>query len=210
MQDPANPYNLSDCLDFAWTKFKQHLSDYVVAHFVLLVPYSVAGAAFSMLGPKGYVLSCLLPAMLWTGSMSVARAAKPTLEDAFRPFRERQGDYLMVCLAMSAGLIVCFIGALVTWFVCTFAALLALEGRDFQRAVIESKDIVLKYPGDVALLGVVVCGINFAGAAACWIGLVFSMPIASLTVVRAFQQLSERFARDAAEGPRPIPNPPAY
>jgi uncharacterized membrane protein len=151
--------------------------------------------------------------MLWTCSMSIAlagvRKGKPTIDDAFRPLAERQGDYLMVCLAMSAGAIACLVGAVATWFLCIFAALLALDGRDFKQAVIESKDIVLKYPGDVAALVVVTWALNVVGHLACAIGLLFTMPVTCLMVIKAYEQLSAKLALQPPVEPPPAEPPPA-
>jgi hypothetical protein len=192
------PFSLSNCLRDAWTTFKQNIADYVLAQFVLLAAYLVASGALSATGRGGFVLGALLGSVLWTCSMSIAHAGarngKPTIQDAFRPLAERQGDYLMVALAMSAGVIGCLIGIVVSWFLCAFAPLLALEGRDFKQAVIESKDLVLKYPADVALLAIVVSAINLAGTLACGIGIIFSMPIACLTVLKAHEQLAAKLA----------------
>ncbi|HKU41538.1 MAG TPA: hypothetical protein VJR89_25450 [Polyangiales bacterium] len=214
MQAPANPFSIGNCLDYAWTNFKQNMSDYVLAQFVLVVPYFALTAAISFLGRRLGVLTILLPPILWTCSMSIAlagaRNGKPKLEDAFRPLTERQGDYLMVCLAMAAGAIACFVGIVVTWWLFLFASLFALQGRDFQRAISESKDLVLKYPGDVAILAIVVWALNLAGGLACGIGIIFSMPIASLTVLRGYEQLTARLALESPAQPPAEPPPAQY
>ena len=208
MQAPATPFSLGECVESAWTSFKQNMGDYVLAQFVLLVPYLVVSGALSASRRLSIAsLSVLLPSLLWTCSMSIARAGlrngKPKIDDAFRPLTERQGDYVMVCLAMSAGTLACGIGVIVSWFICLFAAPLALDGRDFKQAVVESKDLVFAYPGEVALLGIVAWAFVVGGFLACGIGILFGMPLACLTVIKGFEQLNARVALEPPQAQVP-------
>jgi hypothetical protein len=198
MADPNHPFSLGECLEYGWNTFKKSAGAYALVSFVLLLAYVIGQVIAARLRAAGVALGMLLAPLYWICTMSVARAgargAEPTLSDAFRPFTSRQGDYLMVALALTAGVLLCGIGIIATWFLFFFAPLLALEGRDFKQAVLESKNLVLKYPGDVALLVIVTAAVNFAGSLACGLGLIVSTPIASLAVVKAFEQLSARAA----------------
>ncbi|HKP57444.1 MAG TPA: hypothetical protein VJV78_12020 [Polyangiales bacterium] len=210
MQAPATPFSVGECVESAWTTFKQNIGDYLVAQLVLALASFAASAALSAAGRGGMVLAMLLSSIQWTCSMSIAHAGvtkgKPKIEDAFRPLAERQGDYLMVCLAISVGILACGIGIVVTYFLCLFAPLLVFEGRDFKQAVIESKDLVLKYPAEVAIVVIVVAGLQIVGALACGVGILVSTPVACLTVVKAHERLS---AKLALELPAQTPPPPA-
>lgn len=201
--ESAGEMNLGACLEFGWTTFKRQAAAYVVTSLVLLVVYVAAQSLIARLRTGGLALGLLLGPLYWVCMLSVARqgatGAAPTLTDAFRPFTERQGDYLMVALAMACGAILCGIGILVSWFVCFFAPLLALDGRDFKAAVIESKDLVFKYPAEVALLAVTAGALNLAGALACGLGLIISTPVVSLMIVKAYEQLRARNALPAPQ-----------
>ena len=198
MTDPNHPFSLGEWLDFGWNTFKKSVGAYILVSFVLLLVYSVAQLVASRLKGAGVVLSMLLSPLYWICMVSAARAgargAEPTLSDAFRPFTERQGDYLMVSLALTAGAILCGIGLLATWFLFFFAPLLAFEGRDFKAALLESKDLAMKYPGDVALLLIVTWAINMGGVLACGVGVIATTPITALAVVKGFELLSARAA----------------
>jgi hypothetical protein len=204
-------FSVGECVEFGWNTFKQKPAAYVLTTLVLLVAYTAAQAASAYLRHVGFALGIVLGPLFWICTIAVARrgatGAEPTLADAFRPFTERQGDHLMVCLAMVSGVILCGVGIVVTWFLCLFSAVLVLDGRDFKAAVIESKDLVLKYPGEVAMLLLVILALNFAGLIACGIGTLVTTPIASLALVHAYEQLT----RPAILTPgMPIdPQPPA-
>jgi hypothetical protein len=209
MTAPNEPFSLGECLEYGWNTFKQSAGAYALVSFVLLLAYLVAQLVASRLRGAGVAIGLLLAPIYWICTMSAARAGArggaPTLNDAFRPFTERQGDYLMVALALTAGVILCGIGIFVSWFLFFFAPLLALDGRDFKRAVLESKDLVLKYPGDVAMLMIVSAAINFAGSLACGLGLIVSAPVTSLMVLKGFEQLSARAAIAPAYPAQPQP-----
>jgi hypothetical protein len=187
-------FSVGECVEFGWNEFKRKPAAYVLTTFVLLV--LLAGAQFTTMYLKGigFVLGAVLGPLYWLCSVAVARkgatGAEPTLSDAFRPFTERQGDYLMVALAIAAGAILCGIGILVTWFLFTFSAILVLDGRDFKAALIESKDLVLKQPGEVAMLMIVLAALNLVGALACGVGTLVTTPISTLAFVKGYEQLT--------------------
>jgi hypothetical protein len=187
-------FSVGECVEFGWNEFKRKPAAYVLTTFVLLVVYAAAQFATMYLKHVGFLVGLILGPLYWICSVSVARkgatGAEPTLSDAFRPFTERQGDYLMVALAIASGAILCGIGIVITWFLFTFSAILVLDGRDFKAAVIESKDLVLKHPGEVAMLMIVLFALNIAGALACGVGTLATTPISTLAFVRGYEQLT--------------------
>jgi uncharacterized membrane protein len=213
-------FSVGECVEFGWNELKRQPAAYVLTTFVLLVLYAGAQATTMYLKGVGVVLGLVLGPLFWICTVAVARkgatGAEPTLNDAFRPFSERQGDYLMVALAMAAGAILCGIGIVITWFLFAFSALLVLDGRDFKAAVIESKDLVLKHPGEVAMLMIVLFALNLAGLLACGVGTLATTPISALAFVKGYEQLTrpEILPADVAPvGPPepfdPQPPPPA-
>src|SRR3954467_10684640 len=163
-------FSLGGRVEVGWNEFKRVPAAYVLTTFVLLV--LLAGAQFTTMYLKGIgvVLGLILGPLYWICTLAVARkgasGAEPTLNDAFQPFTERQGDYLIVALATAAGAILCGIGIVITAFLFMFAPLIVLEGRDFKAALIESKDLVLKHPGEVAMLLIVLVALNLVGVIA--------------------------------------------
>ena len=203
------PFNIGECIGFGWTSFKQRPAAYVLTTFVLIVVFAIASVVFGSLRKVGVALSMVLGPVQWICSISVAqrgaRSEEPTLNDAFRPFTERQGDYLMVALAMASGVLLCGIGVVVTWFLCIFAAPLALDGRDFKAAVLESKDLVLKYPGEVALLMLACGALNLVGCLACGVGVLVTGPVTSLALVHAYNLITKPSLIAATETPADPP-----
>lgn len=188
-------FNVGECVEYGWNEFKQKPAAYVLTTFVMLVLYSGALSASMYLRGIGFALSAIIGPLYWTCTLAVAQrgasGAEPTLNDAFRPFTERTGDHLIVALAIAAGAIVCGVGAIVTWFLFLFAPLAVFAGADFKSALRESKDLVLKYPGEVAMIAIVALAINLVGLCVCGVGLLATTPITTLATVKAYQQLTQ-------------------
>jgi hypothetical protein len=205
-------FSVGECVEYGWNEFKRRPAAYVLTTFVLLILY--AGAQFSTMYLKGvgFVLGLILGPLYWICTLAVARkgatGAEPTLNDAFQPFTERQGDYLMVALATAAGAILCGIGIVITSFLFIFSPLYLLEGRDFKTALIESKNLVLKHPGEIAMLAIVLFVLNLVGVIACGVGALVTTPISTLATVKAFEQLTRPGILPAVVEPPPFEPPP--
>jgi hypothetical protein len=159
----------------------------------------------------GALLSGLFMGGLANCALVSATGREPTLDDAFAPFKARQGDYLIVGLAVCAGAILCGIGYIITSFLFLFSPLLTVLGRDFKAALVQSKDLVLTHAADVAVLYLAVAALGIAGFLACGIGLFVTTPISMLMIVRAHQQLTEPggILSAAVEPPEPPAPPPS-
>jgi uncharacterized membrane protein len=208
-------FSVGECVEYGWNEFKQRPAAYVLTTFVLLVLYAGAQFTTAYLKGIGILLGFILGPLFWVCTLAVARkgasGTEPTLNDAFLPFTERQGDYLMVALAIVSGVVLCGVGAVITWFLFGFAPLYALEGRDFKSAVIASKDLVMKYPGEVAMLVLVLFALNLAGILACGIGTLVTTPISTLAFVKGYEQLTRSpiLTAGGPEEPPVDPMPPA-
>ena len=205
-------FSAGECVEYGWNEFKQRPAAYVLTTFVVMLIAAGVQFAAAYLHKIGFLLWLIFFPIEWICIASVARkglrGAEPTLNDAFAPFTERQGDYLVVAIAMMSGAIACVVGAVASWYVFAFAPIYVLEGRDFKAALIESKDLVLKYPGETGMILVVVAALYVAGALACGIGTLVTAPIGMLAFVKAHEQLT-RPAILAAGAPEPgEPMPP--
>jgi uncharacterized membrane protein len=211
------PFSVGECLKYGWNEFKLRPAAYVLTTFVVLV--LTTGAQFTTMYLKGigFLLSLVIGPFYWFCTLAVANkgvsGAEPTLNDAFRPFTERQGDFIIVALAMSAGVLLCGIGVVITTFLFAFSPLYVLHGRDFKAAILESKDLVLKHPSELVLLILAIVGVNLLGALACGVGTLATTPITTLAFVKAYEELTRPgilTAREPGPGPTPIdPMPPA-
>lgn len=199
-------FSAGECVEYGWNEFKKRPASYVLTTFVAMLLTAALHFAVGHLHRIGFLLSLVFFPVQWICMASVAHkglsGAEPTLNDVVRPFTERQGDYLMVALAMMAGAIACVVGAVASWYLCAFAPIYVLEGRDFKAAVLESKDLVLKYPGEVGMILVVVVALHVAGVLACGVGTLVTTPIAMLALAKAHEQL-RRPGILPAEAPSP-------
>ena len=188
---------VSESLEGAWETFKQHTGSLIGATFALIVAQAVLQGilARTLHSPLVFVLNLLLSGLFLGGQMNVARIAargqEPTIADAFAPFTARQGDYLLVGLALGAGTLLCFIGVFVTAFLFMFAPLLVVDGNDFKTALRQSKDMMVANVGEILGLFLVLIALNVLGAITL-IGWLVAVPITSLMVVRAYEQLRAR------------------
>jgi hypothetical protein len=204
-------FNVGECVEYGWNEFKLRPAAYVLTTFVLLLLYSGAISASMYLRGIGFALSALVGPLYWICNLAVAQrgasGAEPTLNDAFRPFAERAGDHLIVALAIAAGTLLCFVGVVITWFLFMFAPLVVFAGGDFKTGLVESKDLVLKYPGEVAMIAIVSLAINLVGFLVCGVGMLVTTPITTLATVKAYEQLTRPGILTA--GVKPPGEPPA-
>ena len=197
---------VSESLEEAWGIFKRHTGALVAAAFALMLTQAVANAILSKSASVAlsFMLSLLLGGLVMGGQMNVARIAargqEPTLKDAFAPFTARQGDYLLVGLAVGAGSLLCGIGVIVTGFLFLFAPLLVVDGEDFKGALRESKNLTVDHLGDLMGLFLVVIALNVLGVIT-FIGWLATVPITSLMVVRAYERLRVPHVLPAGEAP---------
>jgi hypothetical protein len=188
---------VSESLEDAWQTFKEHTGSLVAATFALVVAQLVVQSllARTLSVPLSFLVNLLLGGLVMGGQMNVARIAArggdPTLADAFAPCKARQGDYLLVGLAVGAGSMLFGIGAIVTGYLFLFAPLLVVDGRDFKAALRESKDLLVAHLGEVLPLFLAVIALNVLGFIT-FIGWLAAMPITSLMLVRAYEQLRTR------------------
>lgn len=85
----------------------------------------------------------------------------------------------------------CGIGVFVTGYLFLFAPLLVVDGRDFKAALRESKDLTTANLGDLLGLFIVLVGLNVLGAITL-IGWLAALPITSLMLVHAYEQVRTR------------------
>lgn len=194
---------VGESLKSAWGTFNERASALCAATAALVVIEVVANAILARTSSwvLSFTLSALLSGLLAGGQMNVARIAAsgrdPSWSDAFAPFKARQGDYLLVGLAIGLGSLVCGIGFLVTAFFFMFAPVRVVEGDDFKQALRESKNLVVDNLNDCIALFFTVFALNFLGFITV-IGWMATLPITSIMVVRAYDRLRAR-ALPAAE-----------
>jgi uncharacterized membrane protein len=140
------------------------------------------------------MIGLLITGLFWGGLMVAARKAArgevPTLGDAFSPFNERPGDYILVGLAVVLGLLACGVGLFVTSFLFLFAPLCVVEGGDWQQSLTRSKDLVLANMGESVAFYLVLIALNLAGALAFGVGLLVTLPVTALAIVKAYELAS--------------------
>jgi uncharacterized membrane protein len=186
---------IGECFEFGWETFKREASALVFLSFVLIAAeLALQGLAVLLLhhfAPlAGMLLSGLFAGAFMSVARKAARGATPTLEDALWPFKERQGDFLLVGLASSSGAVACGVGVLVTSFLCLFAPLCVVEGGDFKQALSRSYNLMLANPRDTIVFYLLLGALNFAGALALGVGVLATAPISALAIVKAYEQAS--------------------
>jgi len=184
---------IGECLQFGWETFKRHASAFVVIGLVLFLANAAAQFASAVVLRRfGSALGMLISGLFWGGLMVAARKAargeEPSLADAFEPFRQRPGDYIIVGFATEIGVLACGVGALVTTFLFLFAPLCVAEGGDWKQSLIRSKDLMLANVGEAIVFYLVLAAMNLVGALALGVGLLVSMPVSALAIVKAYEQ----------------------
>jgi hypothetical protein len=183
---------IGECLQFGWETWKRYASAFVFIGVVLFLANALAQAAASAAQRNfGVAVGMLMGGLFWGGLMVVARKAargeEPSIADAFLPWKERPGDYVLVGFAVNAGVLLCGVGALVTSFLFLFAPLCVADGADWKQALTRSKDLMLANVNDAVVFYLVLFAVNLAGVLACGIGLLVSLPVTALALVKAHQ-----------------------
>jgi uncharacterized membrane protein len=183
---------IGECLQFGWETFKRHVSAFVVIGLVLfLANAAVQFAAALVLRRYGGALGMLVSGLFWGGLMIAARKAargeEPSLADAFEPFKQRPGDYIIVGFAIEIGVVACGVGALVTSFLFLFAPLCVAEGGDWKQSLTRSKDLILANMSEAIVFYLVLAALNIAGALALGVGLLVTIPVSALAIVKAYE-----------------------
>ena len=186
---------IGDCLQFGWEAFKRHTAALVFSTFVLCAANLLVNAVSGfVLRRFAFVGGMVVTGLFWGGMAACARKAahdqEPTLSDAFQVLTIRPGDYLLVGLAIDIGVLACGVGAVVTAFLFLFAPLCVVEGADWKQALARSKDIVLANVGESIVFYLVLIVVNIAGFMALGIGLLVTLPVTTLAIVRAYELAS--------------------
>jgi uncharacterized membrane protein len=195
-----------ECFEFGWETFKRHAGALVFTSLMLVLAHVLLnGLCGALFRGFGALVPLLASGLFLGGHMMIARKAAlgetPTLRDAFWPFTERQGDFILVGLADAAGLIACCVGVLATALLFMFAPLAVIEGGDYRQSLVRSKDLILRDLGQSITFFVIVIAVNLLGLLAFGIGLLISLPVTSLAIVKAYEQ-----AAAAAAAPPVLPD----
>lgn len=187
---------IGECLEFGWETFKRQAGAFVLIAFALLVANAALNGVLSHVlrgfgGIVGLLVSGLFSGGLMSAARKGARGEAPTLNDAFWPFTTRQGDFLIVGLVANVGVLACGIGVLVSAFLCLFAPLCVVEGADFKAALVRSKDLIMANFGEAVVFCLVLAAVNLAGLLALGVGLLVSLPVSSLAIVKAYELASK-------------------
>ena len=183
--------NLSSCFDRALATFKQNAAPLTLGALVILVSnalVSVLNRYVPGVSLLGIVVSAPLSGGLVLMAMRARRNHPIDLPQVFEGFN-RAVPFIVVNLAISAGLLACGIGVFVTAFLFSFATVFVALGADFGPALMRSKDIALAHTGETALLLAVLIGLNLAGALLCGLGLLVSLPVSLLVLLEGLDQI---------------------
>jgi hypothetical protein len=199
---------IAECLEFAWATFKAHLAAMIAVTLCIALAQAVLTSVlrYTLQWPVAAVAGTLVSGLFYGGLINAARMAArgvaPTVSDAFLPFRARQGDYLLVGLAIGSGVILCWVGVFATSCVFLFAPLLVVDGADFKQALLRSKDLVVSDLGGMVAFYTVLLVLNVLGALTV-IGWLVSVPVTALAIAKGYEQLNLRLplSEDASRSP---------
>lgn len=182
---------LGQCFERAWQLFKDNAAPFVLGALVIFV----TNAIFSFLGTKvmgiqllGSLVSSILYGGLAVMALKASQGQPIDVPEIFAGF-QRPIPYIVVGLAVAAGLIACIVGVLATAFLFMFAIIYVARGDDFGSALKASYRVVTANVGDTAVLFVVVILLNIAGAIPLGLGLLVTIPLTILMLIEALNQL---------------------
>lgn len=186
--------DLGSCITGGWEVFKRDPVPLILGTLLLIIAWTIYSLVTSFLPWALSLLAGLLPYGLlvggWTGmALKANRGEKVELQDAFKPFSDRPIDYLVVGLVMQSGVILCGIGVIATYLIFFFAPIVVVQGADYRSALKSAKEITFANWGEVFVLMLIFALINICGALVCGIGLLITVPITQIALVKAYDQL---------------------
>jgi hypothetical protein len=186
--------DLGSCLTRGWEVFKKDPVPLILGSLLLIIALTLYSIVTSLLPWGLSVIAGLLPNGLIIGGWTVMavkanREETVELQDAFKPFTDRPIDYLVVGLVMQSGIILCGIGAIVTYLIFFFAPIVVVLGADYRSALKTAKELTFTNWGEVFVLLLIFGLINICGTLACGIGLLVTIPITQIAMVNAYDQL---------------------
>ena len=175
----------------AWEALNDNLAPFLLGGVVIVAVsavFHVLAAAFLPISLLSMPVTWLLSGGLTLMANKALAGERVDLPDMFRVF-ERPVPYLVVGLAQLSGVVLCGVGVLVTSVLFAFSMALVARGGEAVPALVRSKDLVVDNFGELLLLFVAIVGLCIMGALACGVGLVVALPLATLIVVAALDEL---------------------
>ncbi|MDD9942693.1 MAG: hypothetical protein OXU20_16750 [Myxococcales bacterium] len=163
--------------------FSRQPVPFVLATLIYGMAASALSGAFRYaVGNLGAFFSFVLAGPCLGGLALMVREAQEDrpvdLNTAFAPW-QRTGDYIVVGLAITAGVLVLFVGVLVTYTLFMFAPILLAEGHGYAGALASSRRLVLRHwRFTLPLAAAVLIGSALGSAIEFSLGLVVVVPVA--------------------------------
>lgn len=197
---------IRECLAFSWRILRWRFAALLWLALVLSVMELVACFVLIVsLRELGGFLCHLTAYALWGGYLNAARVAaegrKPRLSDALQPLTTTGARTCLAGACVLAGSLACGIGVALTSTLFLFVPLYLNDGASTWEALGSSKDLALNRPGAILALNVSLALLNVVGGALFLVGLLVTMPLSALAVVRAYQLVSA----SASRARRPAP-----
>lgn len=190
---------LVQCLRFAWRTFSLHAGAFLLASLVLTLTRLLLHALLVLsLKEVGSLVSQVLWALFWGGYLGLACQAaqgrRPSIADGLSPLLHHPGGLLVVGLAIVCGVFIGGVGVVVSSTLFVFAPLCVTNGASIKLALARSKDLALSNLGHALGLCLLLLALNVLGALTFAVGILVTLPVSALALVKAHDLLSTRCA----------------
>jgi hypothetical protein len=170
----------------AWQLFSRHASNYILVTLLYLGISIAASLGTAFASPLASWVVSGAVAGPFTGGLShmalaQLRGKSPDIDDGFKSW-SRFVDFVVVGLVLS-------IVPLITYTLFLFAPVRVALGDDFKQALQRSLDAVTKNFGDVIVFVLVALVINILGMIPCGLGLLVTIPLTAIGVVKLAEHL---------------------
>ncbi|HLU42291.1 MAG TPA: hypothetical protein VKZ55_07840 [Microthrixaceae bacterium] len=202
-------------ISYGWKKFQEHAKDFIVlvlvvfavtvvlallSQFALLPAFTGSDSGFvvSMFGFAlvtviQFVIGFIVQAGVYRAALGVTRGQAPTVSQLTDT--TNLGPFVLTVLLVGVGAFVgyllCFIPGLI-WIVLTaYAPIIAIDrGTSPVDSIRQSIDWVTNNLGQVLLILIVAYVVYIAGAIACFVGLLVSIPVALVAITYSYRALN--------------------
>jgi uncharacterized membrane protein len=203
-QPTPGAISVGDAVSYGWNSYWKNVGPLVVIALVVIainVVVGLIGSATNSVPVQviiqfiGFFVSMLLSLGWLRVSLEVTRGVKPEVGDLFK--FEGYGPYilasLLFALGLYVGLILCIIPGIIFAVAFGFYGFVIVdrgEGIGVIDSLKASADLTRGNRWNLFGLGLVLLLINFVGALACGVGLIFTLGITIITWAYAYRTLS--------------------
>jgi uncharacterized membrane protein len=181
--------NLGNWISRAWDMVTADLGSFIILGLIYVVIIAVTSGTvigqFLVIGPLSVGLFYVIFEKMRGKDINVGDIAK-----GFNYFIAAVLSNILISLFAAIGFVLCIIPGIIVVALYIFAPAFIVEKKhDFWEAMEASRKVVMEHLFELILFAIILGAINFVGALACGIGVIFTVPLSFAAMAIAYDDL---------------------